>query len=97
MAIPSAEQSANQIVDIFHSIAEDHQPLGIRLGLVLKFEPPTIQIAVDDMVLSEKELYIDSFLLTGYSRDTSGTTSISNVTGALDIGNASGTMTVSAV
>lgn len=94
MAIPSAEQSANQIVDIFHSIAEEHVPVGVQLGIVLKFEPPSIQIAMNNIVLDEKQLYIDQFLLTGYSRSTSGTTNISNVSGNLDIGNATGIMTL---
>lgn len=94
MLIPSAEQSANQIVDVIHTIAENSQPIGIRIGLVLKFEPPEIQIAVDDMVLEKEQLYLDQFLLTGYQRDTSGTTSMTNVSGGISLGNVDGHMTL---
>lgn len=92
MPIPSAEQSANQIIDVIHTIAQNSQPIGIRIGLVLKFEPPEIQIAVDDMVLEKEQLYLDQFLLTGYQRDTSGTTSLTNIAGQVALDKVSGTL-----
>lgn len=92
MAIPSAEQSANEIVDIFHSIAQEHLPVGIKLGLVLEFNPPTIRIAVDNIILDEKQLYLDQFLLQGYQRDTSGTTSLTNIAGQVALDKVSGTL-----
>lgn len=95
MQTPSAESSANQIVDIMHRIAAEHVPAGAQIGIVMKFEPPTVQIAVNNIVLDEKQLYLDQFLMSGYQRSTTGETSMSNVNGNVSLGNVSGTLSAS--
>lgn len=95
MQIPSAESSANMIIKTIHEIAEDHVPMGAQLGLVLSVDP--LQIAVNNIVLTEKNLYIDQFLLMGYQRETSGTTTLSNVSGNLSLDSVSGTMTANLI
>ena len=96
MQIPSAETSANEIVGIIHRIAADNLPVGIRVGLVMT-PPPDIKISVDNMVLDKKNLYIDQFLLQGYTRETSGTTSLTNVSGNIALDKVSGTMTATEI
>ena len=96
MQIPSAEQSANEIVNIIHGIALENAPVDIRVGLVLT-APPDIRIGMDNIVLEKENLYIDQFLLSGYTRETSGTTSLTNVTGNIALEKVSGTMTATEI
>lgn len=95
MQTPSAESSVNKIVETIHEIARDHVPQGAQIGIVMKFEPPSIQIAVNNIVLDEKQLYLDQFLMSGYQRSTSGETSMTGVAGNLVLNNVSGTLTAS--
>lgn len=69
--IPSAEQSANLMVDTFHKIAAAHMPIGISIGKILA-PPPNIQIAWNNIILEKEQIYIDQFLLPQYHRMISG-------------------------
>lgn len=96
MQIPSAETSANEIVSIMHQIAEGHTPVGVQLGVVMT-PPPDLKIAVNNFVLEKEQLYIDQFLLQGYTRETSGTTSLTNVAGNIAMDKISGTMSATEI
>lgn len=69
--IPSAQQSANAIVDTMHGIAASHEWLGALVGKVIA-PPPDIKIAVNNIVLDKNDVYIDEFLLAGYKRFARG-------------------------
>lgn len=72
--IPSVEQSAGRIVDTLHSIAQDELPARTRIGIVLA-SPPNIVVQVDDIPLTKENVYISSYLLSGYTRHVVGETS----------------------
>lgn len=69
--IPTAAQSAAGLVDTIHSIAQSHTPLEALVGKVVA-SPPDLKIAVNNIVLDRKNLYIDLFLLAGYFRRARG-------------------------
>lgn len=92
MQKPSAEQSANQIVGVMHKIAQSENPLGVQIGLVLK-EPPDLEIGVNNIILTKKDLYVDFFLCQGYQREYSGTTEMTNVKGDVKMDDFEGNVT----
>ena len=54
---PPMEQSAAAIVDMMHNISRDGLPQGPQLGIVIA-PPPEIQIKLNNIVLTKKEIYI---------------------------------------
>ena len=80
MKIPSAEQSANRLVETLHNIAASHKPINIGLGLVIA-DPPDLQIAWNNIILEPKDLYIDQFLLPNYQRNVKGNEEIPKAEG----------------
>ena len=72
--IPSVEQSVGRIVDTLHRIAQGELPARTRLGIVLA-SPPNIVVQVDDIPLTKENVYISSYLLSGYTRHVVGETS----------------------
>lgn len=71
---PPAEQSAAAIVDMIHGISKDARPQGPQLGIVLA-PPPEIQIKLNNIILTKKEIYINEHLLPWYKRHYVGLTS----------------------
>lgn len=71
MQIPSAQASANKIVDIMHSVAMSHAPISISLGKV-KTPPPKLTIEWNGIILEPEQLYVDTFLLKNYKRSAKG-------------------------
>lgn len=71
---PPAEQSAAAIVALMHGISNDAQPQGPQLGIVLA-PPPEIQIKLNNIILTKKEIYINEHLLPWYKRRYVGLTS----------------------
>lgn len=71
--VPSAEQSAAEIVDIMHGISKGARPQTPQLGIVLA-PPPDIQIKLNNIVLTKKDIYINEHLLPWYVRHYVGTT-----------------------
>lgn len=72
--IPSVEQSVGRIVDTLHRIAQGELPARTRIGIVLA-SPPNIVVQVDDIPLTKENVYISSYLLSGYTRHVVGETS----------------------
>lgn len=72
--IPSVEQSAGSFVGVVHQIAQSELPARTRIGKILA-SPPDIQVQLDDIVLSKDDVYISSYLLSGYTRHVVGATS----------------------
>ena len=71
---PPMEQSAAAIVDMMHNISRDGLPQGPQLGIVIA-PPPEIQIKLNNIVLTKKEIYINEHLLPWYTRHYVGATS----------------------
>jgi len=72
--IPTVEQSAGNLVETLHSIAQSELPARTRIGVVLA-PPPAIQVRLDDITLTAKDCYISSYLLPNYTRHVVGETS----------------------
>ena len=70
---PPAEQSVAGIVDLMHGISKGHVPQGPQLGIVL-VPPPEIQIKLNNIILTKKEIYINEHLLPWYVRHYVGET-----------------------
>ena len=71
--IPPAAQSAAEIVDIIHKVGKGERPQSPQLGIVLA-PPPDIQIKLNNIVLTKKDIYIDEHLLPWYVRHYVGET-----------------------
>lgn len=69
--IPSAQHSAENIVDMIHNTAEDHKPRGPGIGIVLS-PPPDIRVKWNDIELTKEQLYISERCLVGYRREIRG-------------------------
>ena len=72
--VPKAEQSAAMIVDTIHGIAKNARPQGPQLGIVLA-PPPKIEIKLNNIILTKKNIYINEHLLPWYVRHYVGQTS----------------------
>ncbi len=71
--VPPALQSAANIVNTIHGISKDTIPQGPQLGIVLA-PPPEIQIKLNNIVLTKKDIYINEHLLPWYVRHYVGET-----------------------
>ena len=72
--IPTVEQSAGHLVDTMHQISKSELPARTRVGIVLA-SPPAIQVQLDDIILTSKDVYVSAYLLPGYTRHVVGETS----------------------
>ena len=72
--IPSVGQSAAAIVGTMHDIANGSIPQRAQIGVVIA-PPPEIEIRLNDIPLTKKDIYISSYLLSGYTRHVKGETS----------------------
>ena len=72
--IPSVGQSATAMVHAIHGIAEGSIPQRAQIGVVIS-PPPEIEIRLNDIPLTKKDIYISSYLLSGYTRHVKGETS----------------------
>ncbi|MBR2182953.1 MAG: DUF2577 domain-containing protein [Acidaminococcaceae bacterium] len=70
---PTAEQSVAGMVDLMHKVADGARPQGPQLGIVLA-PPPEIQIKLNNIILTKKDIYIDEHLLPWYVRHYVGET-----------------------
>ena len=70
---PTAEQSVSGMVDLMHKVADGARPQGPQLGIVL-VPPPEIQIKLNNIILTKKDIYIDEHLLPWYVRHYVGET-----------------------
>lgn len=71
--VPAAEQSAAMIVEVMHGISQGSAPQGPQLGIVLS-PPPEIQIKLNNIILTKKEVYVNEHLLPWYKRHYVGQT-----------------------
>lgn len=83
--IPSAEQSVNRLVSTMHKIAQSNLPVSVGIGKVLS-PPPELKIAWNNIILENKDLYIDQFLLLGYTRNWKGNFKSDKVEGNIKTG-----------
>lgn len=72
--IPSAAQSMAQVVDVMHGIANNAQPMGTQVGIVVT-PPPGLTVRMNNILLDAKDLYISRYLLPNYTRHVVGETS----------------------
>lgn len=72
--IPSAAQSMAQVVDVMHGIADNAQPMGTQVGIVVT-PPPGLTVRMNNILLDAKDLYISRYLLPNYTRHVVGETS----------------------
>lgn len=87
--IPPAEQSVASLIHTIHDIAGSHAPVEAGIGLVIQ-DPPDIQIAWNNIILTRENLYIDVFLLKNYGRFSNGDTQLPNAKGRSEMDNAKG-------
>lgn len=72
--IPSAAQSMAHVVDVMHGIANNAQPMGTQVGIVVT-PPPGLTVRMNNILLDAKDLYISRYLLPNYTRHVVGETS----------------------
>ena len=87
--IPPAEQSVNSMINAIHGIVRSNSPVEVSLGLVIE-PPPEIQIAWNNIILTKEQIYLDTFLLKGYGRNSNGYTQLPNAKGNTSIPSAKG-------
>lgn len=71
MSIPSAEYSAEQIVDTMHGVAKEYIPRKTFIGVVIK-PPPNFEIKANNIILTKENAYISKRLLPDYYREAKG-------------------------
>lgn len=71
--IPTAAQSMTTVVNVMHSISQENLPRATMIGVVLA-PPPNIQVKMNTIILTARECYISSYLLSGYTRHVVGET-----------------------
>lgn len=71
---PTVSASAEAIVNTIHDIANGAIPQRAQIGMVLA-PPPDIQVQLNNIVLTRKDVYISAYLLSGYTRHVKGETS----------------------
>lgn len=96
MEIPPADQSVNKIVSIFHEINSDNQPVSPGVGIVIA-PPPEIKIAWNNIVLTKEQIYLDMFLLRGYTRKATGDINMPNAKGSSKMSDAKGSIRMSSM
>ena len=70
---PPAEHSVAGMVDLMHKVASGARPQGPQLGIVLS-PPPEIEIKLNNIILTKKDIYINEHLLPWYVRHYVGET-----------------------
>lgn len=73
-SIPSAAQSMSKVVDVMHGVAQSELPRGAQVGVVVT-PPPAIQVQMNNITLTAKDLYISRYLMPNYTRHVVGETS----------------------
>jgi len=63
-----------QVVDVMHGIANNAQPMGTQVGIVVT-PPPNLTVRMNNILLESKDLYISRYLLPNYTRHVVGETS----------------------
>ena len=71
---PPAEHSVAGMVDLMHKVASGARPQGPQLGIVLS-PPPEIEIKLNNIILTKRDIYINEHLLPWYVRHYVGQTS----------------------
>lgn len=69
--IPSAENSAAKLVDLYHGIAKEHTPLLPTVGKVLT-PPPNLSVEWNNIVLTKEQIYLNEYWLPGHTRTHRG-------------------------
>ena len=72
--IPSASQSAADIVDVMHSVVQGDLPRGAQVGIVVS-PPPSLVVKMNNIEITAKDVYCSRYLLPGYTRHMVGQTS----------------------
>lgn len=70
--IPAAEHSAAEMINLFHGIAGEHQPLQGGLGKIIA-PPPNIVISWNGIELTKEQIYLNEYWLIGHRREAKGT------------------------
>lgn len=68
---PTVSASAEAIVNTIHGIANGAIPQRAQVGIILA-PPPDIQVQLNNIILTRKDVYISEYLLIGYERTAKG-------------------------